>query len=399
MTAMRTIGLTGTLCALGLASILNAAVPTTRTAVTPGIINYQGMLLNPAGTPYSNGVYTLEFRIYDSETAVNAGLWAASYPVYVKGGYFNVMLGGSGGASVIPTPLFGVSDLWRALWFDSASSAPNTRYLGVTVKSGPDASLPENPLEAFPRQRFLSAPFAERAQMAQVARAAMDTFTVPSTLTVSGLISGTAGITVSGAASLANLTVSGSATLNNGLTVNTAAATFNKGLTSQGAVTYVKNGLDVVGAATMNGGVNAVNSKIQENSSDLIPRGVIVMWSGSTAPAGWALCNGANGTPDLRGRFVLGLGAGSGLTSRTLAQTGGEENHTLTSYEMPYHEHDFNVGTVGFAAAWNGSSEATRAPGQSRNNGWQTQNTGHAGSGGAHNTMPPYYVLAYIMKL
>jgi hypothetical protein len=77
MTAMRTIGLTGTLCALGLASILNAAVPTTRTAVTPGIINYQGMLLNPAGTPYSNGVYTLEFRIYDSETAVNAGLWAS----------------------------------------------------------------------------------------------------------------------------------------------------------------------------------------------------------------------------------------------------------------------------------------------------------------------------------
>lgn len=40
----------------------------------------------------------------------------------------------------------------------------------------------------------------------------------------------------------------------------------------------------------------------------LVPSGVILMWSGSTdtIPAGWALCNGQDGTPDLTDRFILG---------------------------------------------------------------------------------------------
>jgi hypothetical protein len=38
----------------------------------------------------------------------------------------------------------------------------------------------------------------------------------------------------------------------------------------------------------------------------VIPKGIIVMWSGSTAPGGWHLCNGSNDTPDLRGRFIVG---------------------------------------------------------------------------------------------
>lgn len=36
-----------------------------------------------------------------------------------------------------------------------------------------------------------------------------------------------------------------------------------------------------------------------------IPTGGIIIWSGSAVPDGWALCDGTNGTPDLRGRFVL----------------------------------------------------------------------------------------------
>lgn len=42
----------------------------------------------------------------------------------------------------------------------------------------------------------------------------------------------------------------------------------------------------------------------------LVPSGVILMWSGSTdtIPAGWALCNGQDGTPDLTDRFILGAG-------------------------------------------------------------------------------------------
>lgn len=48
--------------------------------------------------------------------------------------------------------------------------------------------------------------------------------------------------------------------------------------------------------------------------SDVFPPGGIIMWSGLEAdiPKGWALCDGANGTPDLRGRFVLCASCGSG---------------------------------------------------------------------------------------
>jgi microcystin-dependent protein len=123
------------------------------------------------------------------------------------------------------------------------------------------------------------------------------------------------------------------------------------------------------------------------------------MWSGSTVPAGWALCDGANSTPDLRGRFILGSGNGANLTPRSVGQTGGEESHTLTTNEMPSHNHATTVGTVGYSSSYNGAAEATRAPYQSRNNGDQTQNSGSTGGGAAHNTMPPFYVLAFIMRV
>ena len=42
-------------------------------------------------------------------------------------------------------------------------------------------------------------------------------------------------------------------------------------------------------------------------------KGIVTMWSGTinNIPFGWALCDGTNGTPDLRGRFVLGTGQGT----------------------------------------------------------------------------------------
>ena len=63
-----------------------------------------------------------------------------------------------------------------------------------------------------------------------------------------------------------------------------------------------------------------------------VPVGGIIMWSGAATnvPTGWALCDGQNGTPDLRGRFVLGAGQGAGLTPRTAGEAGGEETHKLT---------------------------------------------------------------------
>ena len=58
-----------------------------------------------------------------------------------------------------------------------------------------------------------------------------------------------------------------------------------------------------------------------------------MMYNGSTAPSGWAICNGQNGTPDLRNRFIVGTGA------YNLGNTGGANSVTLTATQMPNHAH------------------------------------------------------------
>lgn len=400
MNSTKTMVQVAALLALAAASVL-AEAPASRTQVTPGIINYQGRLLTPAGGVYTDGVYNIEFRLYEASTGGSSGLWARVYPVYVKDGYFNVMLGGPGSSATAVEPAFPPENgLWKSLWFDSNNSGKaNDRYLGLKV-TGVPAGAPAVPAEeAFPRQRLLSAPFAERAQMAQYAAAAYDSFTVGSTLTASGAVTAVSNFTVKGLTTLTNTTINGVATFNKGMTVSNAEALFTRGITVSGTTAIVKSGLEVSGIATFRGGVNAVNSKLQEEGQSLLPSGVIVMWHGTVAPAGWALCDGGNGTPDLRGRFVLGSGKGADLTQRNWRDTAGEEVHVLTQGEMPSHNHNYWVGTVGFAASWNSSAEATRAPNQGRNNASQIQVMAQAGSDAAHNNMPPFYVLAYIMKL
>lgn len=124
-----------------------------------------------------------------------------------------------------------------------------------------------------------------------------------------------------------------------------------------------------------------------------IPAGVIVMWSGtaSAIPSGWALCDGTNGTPDLRDRFVVGAGS-----TYAVGAKGGEATHTLTVDEMPKHGHRIN------------SSMGTALINYSGGRFWAVEemevgsllhNTDTSGSSSPHNNMPPYYALCYIMKL
>lgn len=152
--------------------------------------------------------------------------------------------------------------------------------------------------------------------------------------------------------------------------------------------------------------------------------GLIVMWSGTIAsiPAGWALCNGANGTPDLRDRFVVGAG-----TTYAPGATGGAATHNhgvtvdgtaLTTAQLPSHNHTMfaNVASdTDLSGATSVAYRTTSSPGESEyvlSTGGATAATlgltGSTGSGDTHahtassanaSSLPPYYALAFIMKL
>ena len=130
-----------------------------------------------------------------------------------------------------------------------------------------------------------------------------------------------------------------------------------------------------------------------------VPRGGIIMWSGSIAdiPNGWALCDGANGTPDLRDRFIVGARQDVGDVPMTnvkgsLMQTGGEHQHALSVAEMPAHVH----GGVGDIA---GQGGAASPHDYDAYHVWSLKQSTPVGGNQPHENCPPFFALAYIIKL
>ena len=159
-----------------------------------------------------------------------------------------------------------------------------------------------------------------------------------------------------------------------------------------------------------------------------VPSGAICIWSGNqdNIPTGWALCDGNNGTPNLNNRFVLGYG------SKSCNDTGGSETVILNIANLPSHKHNATLDFSNMNISESGnhtheytlkistkdsisttSSTTILIPGTNSNilnikkagahthsiSGSGSVTIGNTGSGAAHNNMPPYYVLCYIMKL
>jgi len=137
---------------------------------------------------------------------------------------------------------------------------------------------------------------------------------------------------------------------------------------------------------------------------DSIPTGVIVMWSGSiaTIPSGWALCNGTNGTPDLRNRFIVGAG-----NNYAVDNSGGSADaivvshtHSLTIDSVGDHSHSYSGGDRQTFSG-GGVSQPVSQGGNTTGSAGAHTHTGTAsatGSSGTNANLPPYYALAYIMK-
>jgi microcystin-dependent protein len=160
--------------------------------------------------------------------------------------------------------------------------------------------------------------------------------------------------------------------------------------------------------------------------------GQIITTGFNFAPTGYALCNGqilsiaqntalfsllgtqfggngqtTFGLPDLRGRVPVHQGQGSGLSSRSMGEMSGEENHTLISTEMPTHNHTMAATNVSgglttpngnFLAASSDANVATFRP-TSDGSALNPQTIGLAGGSQPHNNMQPYLVISFSIAL
>jgi len=139
-------------------------------------------------------------------------------------------------------------------------------------------------------------------------------------------------------------------------------------------------------------------------ASAVVPKGGIIMWSGSIAsiPGGWALCDGTNTTPDLTSKFIKSVP--DNLTDPGLAGGSTTHDHGSGSYTAAAHTHTYS-GTTNqppSCGEWAGDAGCI-APGKHTHTYSGTTDPGGGGSisgtSGEGSSLPPYYELAFIMKL
>ena len=164
----------------------------------------------------------------------------------------------------------------------------------------------------------------------------------------------------------------------------------------------------------------------------LVPAGTIVQSAAINVPDGWLNCNGSLlnklqyidlfgaignsygglitdlsfNLPDLRGRVGIGAGQGADLSNRVFATSGGEETHTLTTGEMPTHNHGVTdpghshsipIRSEGFADM-GPDDDVSQGTGYNTGSALTGITINNAGSGNPHNNMQPFLVIRYLIK-
>jgi hypothetical protein len=323
-------------------------------------IAYQGVLKDAQGGTIATLQQTVEFRLYKEATGGTA-LWGRSVAVLLDtNGLFNVSLEDGNGSALEGMKYEKLLDAIRA-------ARSTTLYVGLNVVGSSG--------EISPRQKLLQVPYAAYAYDVE---------------------SASGDFTVSGTAKIKDLSVEGTATFKN--------------VNFEGSTTFTKG-------ATFNGNVS-VSGSSSISGYGTIPVGGIIMWSGDSVPDGWALCDGNNGTPDLRGRFVMGAKKTS-YGYLDVGEKGGKDYIYLTAGQLPAHRHlyfgddqlegrcgsskddlsDVNTTTVVYNQP-GGYDADSKKSGSGKNYYTSANLPGNKedGIGKGIDILPPYYKLAFIMR-
>jgi len=415
-----------------------------QTAV-PDYLSYQGRALNADGTAIGAGTpvnRTITFRVWDHPSnglAANL-IYSEQQVVTISNGEFSALIGA--GAATTGTPL-GYSESTKGVPTVKISTpsvfGAATRYLGVTIDDGTAAV--DN--EISPRQQFVTSSYAFRAKVAE----SVDANAISSAMLATDAV----GSTQLAAASVTNAKLGTDAVLTTNIgnlnvtTAKLADASVTTAKLADSAVTTAKIAdANVTTAKLATGSVNStaildgaitgtdianttipLGALVSAVQQALCPPGTVVAYMGTTAPAGWLLCNGASvsrttyaslyavignasgsadtnsfNVPDFRGRFLRGWDNNTGRDpdrfSRTAMATGGNINDAIGSIQGDQLEsHNHHIART--VVDWNAdagfdhrSLTATTDDGH-----WTGQNTEFTGG---NETRPINAYVNYIIK-
>ena len=190
---------------------------------------------------------------------------------------------------------------------------------------------------------------------------------------------------------------SDSATVSGDLKVYGTQNSTNK---DNGALVITAGGVGVEG--NINSGGTITGTTLAGNG--VVPIGGIIMWSGAdnAVPSNWSLCNGSGSTPDLRDRFIIGRG-----NLYAVDEQGGSKDAVVVSHNHdvtdPGHNHTYTTSatTQGVDTDSHGHDDQVLEDTTSSNTGGQTTGISidNQGVSGTDKNLPPYYALAYIMRM